>query len=1040
MNVMQLSKSQKQAVEHLGSPQIILAGAGSGKTRVIVAKAQYLIEEKGYAPESLLVITYSTKTQAELEERMAGFDKLNRTVSGDLGRTGPGKSLPEIRTFHAFGMEIINEFGNLIGVGEVDKASEYRLWQILKAAIARLPESRLLDASQPERVYGDIKSFIERAKDELVAPSEVIKYAENKLKYIPLDGGSDDDLVARDRWSKILEAGKVYENYERIKADFGEFNRTETGGIIDYADMIFLAHRLLKEHKIVGASLRQKYKYILVDEFQDANYAQVELLYYLSGGKTGITVVGDDDQAIYRFRGASFGSFLLFHKLFPGNQPFKLEHNYRSTKNIVAAAQSLIEIDPEARFDPQKKMTADEAESDKVTVRICPDEHTEAESVANEIEKILRNDSHKAPASIAVLFRKRNQKDFLAGALQRKGILFSYDKVLEEQPGKPAAMLQSLYEFIVDPGRGDILNALLHDFVPGLSPQTEREIGYRLSRESGAPLDILLSFASGLDPDQSETIRQFIEFMFELISFKKEKNPLQLLEIIIDRSGIMSRLITDGKVTDHKATHEVTEILRAADAFSSESGGTSHAEFLDYLEWYKALGDEEGGGPLANGDTPVVLQTIHGSKGLEYPVVFVIGLADRRFPGTARWTNVEFPEELYKDELPKGNFRLQEERRLLYVAMTRAKEKLYLYGVDKKRSPVSRFVKELMAVERFDSACIKENVAPAELLTEKPMAATDIKRSPVSVVIPLNDRVDSTLNLSVLRTWDALKIKADTPEEFEQLKNEFMANLADLPVRLWDKIMEDEYRKPEAPGGLLFDSLSYTDINSFDNCPLQFYFGKILRAPSPPSSAMIFGSAIHNVLEEAGKSLIAGEEITIDKLLSNFEERWRKIRLGDPDQKERLRQRASQLFGNFMTARSHLRGETKEVEKRFDFETAGIRITGKIDRIDRTPDGFEIIDYKTGKLDEKKLKSDFQLPIYSLACRELYGEFPSRVTYLFLTETEPYSQSQSKEEMENIKAELSEKIEEIKNSEFVAAPESFKCGHCGYNRICPAKA
>jgi len=1013
---MQLSTAQKEAVEYLGAPQIILAGAGSGKTRVIVAKARYLIEQKSFAPESLLVITYSNKTQAELEERMA-----------DLGR-----SAPEVRTFHSFGMDIISEFGHLIGLGgETVKASEYRLWQILKAAIAKLPESKLLDTSQPEKVYYDIKSFIERAKNELVTPAEAIEYAQKQLNDIPANTDSDDDLVSRDKWSKVLEAGKVYENYETLKS--------ESGGIIDYADMIFLAHRLLKEHKIVGATLRQRYKYILVDEFQDANYSQVELLYYLTGGKTGITVVGDDDQAIYRFRGASFGSFLLFHKLFPGNKQFKLEHNYRSTKNIVTAAQSLIEIEPEARFDPDKKMTAGDSDSDKVSVRICPDDHTEAESAAGEIERLLQDDDYQKPGSIAVLFRNRNQKDNLVRALQNRGIPFSYDQAIDERQSKAAATLQSVCEFIIDPGRGDILTELLHDFVPGISPQTGREIGYRLSRESGEPLNILAAFVSEMDVDQAEDVNQFMEFIDGLMASKKDNNPLQLLEIIIARTGLLANLMDNGKVMDHKAAAEIAEILRAADTYSSESGGGSHGEFLEYLDWYKRTADDESKPSIENPDAAVVFQTIHGSKGLEYLAVFVIGLADNKFPGRSRWTTVEFPEDLYKDEIRKGDFRIQEERRLLYVAMTRAEKKLYLYGVDKKRSRLSRFVRELISAEQFDSACITEEVEPVESLPEKSFGGSDIKISPSSVVIPLNDRVDSTLNTTILRTWDALKIKAETLEEFENLKEEFMANLADIPVRLWNNIMEDKFRALEGQGARPVESLSYTDINSFDNCPLQFYFGKVLRTPSPATPGMMFGSAVHNVLEDAGKTKIAGEDISIDKLVANFEERWKRVRLGDPDRKERLRQRAPELFGNFMAAQAVLDGKPKEVEKRFEFKAADIKVTGKIDRIDLTPDGYEIIDYKTGKLDEKKLKSDFQLPIYSLACKELYGEYPSKVTYLFLTQPEPYSQAQSSEDLEKVKDYLIEKIEEIKKSEFIADPDSYKCGNCGYNRICPAK-
>ena len=321
---MQLSKSQKLAVEYTEGPQIILAGAGSGKTRVIVAKAQYLIEQKKLSPESLLIITYSNKTQAELEERMAEL--------GDVQ--------PEIRTFHSFGMDVITEFGGSLKLpGEIAKAGAYRLRDYLKSAIAQLKNSVLLDTNYPDKVYSDIEKFISRAKDELLAPDTIIKKAEKALA--ELSENSDDDHIIRqrDNWIKVLEAAKIYKLYEQIKLS----RMSLRGGGIDYGDMIVLCHKLLRDDKVVGAKLRDKYKYVLVDEFQDTNFAQVEMLYHLWGGKIGITVVGDDDQAIYRFRGASFGSFKLFDKLFTGSKVFRLEENYRSSANIVKGAQCLLE-------------------------------------------------------------------------------------------------------------------------------------------------------------------------------------------------------------------------------------------------------------------------------------------------------------------------------------------------------------------------------------------------------------------------------------------------------------------------------------------------------------------------------------------------------------------------------------------------------------------------------------------------------------------------------------------------------------------------
>ncbi len=499
----------------------------------------------------------------------------------------------------------------------------------------------------------------------------------------------------------------------------------------------------------------------------------------------------------------------------------------------------------------------------------------------------------------------------------------------------------------------------------------------------------------------------------------------------------MSSLITDGEIVDHQAIREIADLLKAADLFTAESNNGSHADFLEYFQWYKKTSDDEVKAASDNSDAPVILQTIHGSKGLEYPAVFVIGLANRKFPGADRRALIGFPREFYKDDLPANEFRINEERRLLYVAMTRAEEKLFLYGVDKKRSRISRFVIELLDCPDFDTVGVKEDIASIESLPNKEYGPRDIATKPGAIILPIGDDIPSMLSAGLMKIWSVISSVAKTDDEYQKLKAEWLESVDGASSKFKDNIAMEKFREPAAKVQFKIDSLSYTDMNSFDLCPMRFYFSKILRMPSPSGPQLVFGSVIHSILEEGGKRLIAGEEVSVDMLLSEFESRWHHVVLDDPDRKERLRQKAKDHLANFVAMQSKMSGKTVDVEKSFKFVVGDTQVRGKIDRVDQTPDGIEIVDYKTGKRDNKKLKSDLQLPVYSMACRELYGKYPAKVTYMFLTEDEPFSQSP--EDLEKIECDITEKIEEIQNSDFTATPDTFKCGYCGYNRICPAK-
>ena len=1016
---MELSNPQKLAVEYLGSPQIILAGAGSGKTRVIVAKARYLIEQKGYSPDSILIITYSRKTQAELEERMA-----------DLGT-----SAPEIMTFHSFGLDIVNEFSHLLGFsGEVSKADDYRLYRYLMKAIGELTDSKLLRGNNPGSIYYALNSFISRAKDELVTPSELISRAQMKFHEIPGDVAFDDDekIVALERWTAIFDASRVFQSYERLK-----FSDNAAGAAwIDYGDMIVLSHILLSTERIVGATLRQRIKYILVDEFQDANFAQVEMLYHLAGDKVGITVVGDDDQAIYRFRGASFGSFKLFKSLFGNVTDHKLEQNYRSTPNIVNAAQSLIEIEPTARFNPDKKMLASGIDGDKVRIRICPDHETEAESIADEITELLKNEIYRRPKSIAILFRTRTHKDLLEKILVRRKIEYSYDKKTAESSLPAAKLLLAFYEFTIDLMRIDHLSFIINHFLPDLGPSDEREIMYRISRAETDPLEILQTMADESLESVTSDMKMLIDLLRYLRQVKSEKDPLGLLEIIVSKTGILSSLMNDGVVVDKAAMNEIASILREAESFVHGDTAHTHSDFIDYRRWRSGSRDNDIDEDIT---TPVVLRTVHGSKGLEYPVVFVIGLSNRRFPPSKRSESVEFPSELYKDELPVGDYRIQEERRLFYVAMTRAREKLYLYGMEKKGTKRSRFLTELASAPFINDVCQTEEIEAKAIPEIAEIGPSRARERGGSVIIAGSGSIEGSVADGLFRLWRIRSNKTESSDDFAVVKEDFKSQLKTALLSLENKIDNDEYHPPVGEKRYTVERISYTDLEAFDSCPLKFYYRKILRMPSPPNPHQILGQVIHTVLENTARTMMDGNTPDLESITADFDSRWNKIRLADPDQKERMGQRGSELLNEYMKMQATLDGFPAALEKSFEIEMSSAKLIGRIDRVDKTESGLRVVDYKTGKKGKNKLDDNLQLPIYSLACKELFGEYPVETMFMYLGDGQPFNVKTDPESLADVRNRIEEKIAAINESGFTATPGSA-CRLCEFARLCPAKA
>jgi len=417
----------------------------------------------------------------------------------------------------------------------------------------------------------------------------------------------------------------------------------------------------------------------------------------------------------------------------------------------------------------------------------------------------------------------------------------------------------------------------------------------------------------------------------------------------------------------------------------------------------------------------------------------MIGLSNRRFPPQKQYALLECPPELYKDELPSGDYRLQEERRLFYVGMTRAKQMLYLYGVEKKGTKISQFVSDLQKSPMFNTVGVVETVEPSESIFEEQIGPLEALSDPTSaVVVSAAQPVEKAFEDAVLELWRKKVAAPETPEAFEEMKQEFLTRIGSEFDNIKERIKAEPFRPPEQRWKYQVDSLSYTDIEAFDTCPLKFYFRKALRMPAPSGPQQTLGSVIHSVLEAAGRGLMENQPKVFDDLAAEFENRWRAVHFEDPDRKERLRMRGRETLERFVRMQSQRTGQPVALEKQFKIELDRARLTGRIDRIDKTPAGYEVIDYKTGKQTSVDLKTDLQLPIYSLACYELMGEYPVNVIYMFLGDDTVHAAHYDVEALQTVKSTILEKVEKINTSDFVATP-GHHCGACDFRDICPAR-
>jgi DNA helicase II / ATP-dependent DNA helicase PcrA len=913
-----LDEFQRAAVAHDDGPALVLAGPGSGKTRVIVERAVRLIDDGAAKPEQLLVLTFSRKAASDLRQRLA--DRLRRSYA----------SFP-VTTFHGFCFSLLNRHAE--APPRIARPSERR-------ALARLA---LAD-------HGDLGFRPSNALTD-----EALAFCSLCDEYV---GVPEHDLTP------------VRHRYVTLLAD---------RGLLDYGSLQRETIRLLNERGDLRAEYVQAFRYLLVDEYQDTNVAQDRLLDLLAGEHRNVFCVADDDQSIYGFRGAELDNTLRFTERWPCAKRYELPTNYRSAREIVDLAKSVIERNVDTHLG--KDLAAADDRRATLVGQTFRHAAEEADWIAREIAR-LRLEGTKL-GEIAVLARSLKEIGPRLGyGLRSHGIPFH---VPLRPPLHPtAAALLSLLELASafpweEPHDEQALRALASPLF-GADPlelrryQREKRTLYGALRESG----------------------EFERFFEALAIVKRQTSAGVAIWALWERlphfRNLQKRIREEELREDMDELEAVTALSDVANDFEGDVAAFPHAfrsGELDDEDWLPT-------GPLPT--DAVALLTVHQAKGLEWDAVFVCDLVEGRFPAHARSQHTLFDRELFSrrplDEGERARRALEEERRLFYVAITRARSRLTLTATEEAREEAGR------ALSRFY------------------LEASDYLGSP----IPDDGFVSLGEALAALR-------RAGGGEAG------------------WRAHVETPNANPMLPTGGLRASASR--LAPLENCHLQFFYGSLLDFRDRGTTQMTLGGIFHDVLE-AFHDPERAEPQTLDRLFELGEEHWSDEGMGPAPLRREGRRVLEHMLRNYYEYEiaPGLEGEVLAVEKRFAFELDASTLTGYIDRIDRLPDGdLRLVDYKTSKSAMKieEAEQDLQLALYALACRdvpelcalgdvaELVYLYPKLVAYGKLTRRK---QTIGPELADRTRERIRGMVGEIVAERFDFSPEA-DCMWCPFKGICP---
>ncbi len=946
-----LNDEQLKAVTHTDGPLLIVAGAGTGKTTVITRRIAYLLEQKIAQPSEILALTFTDKAAGEMEARTEEYLPLG---SYDLW----------ISTFHSFCERILKQHGIDIGLSNDFKLlNETQQWILVYKNFSKFNLDYYKPIGSPNRFIDALLDHFSKCKDEMITPEEYLEHAEHLRLGSGQDElpvGSDDDQVAETK--RILELSNAYHTYQQLLLD-NEY--------LDFGDLIFYTIQLFKKRPNLLKYYQKQFKFIMVDEFQDTNVAQYELIKLLTNEEQNLVVVGDDDQSIYKFRGASVSNILKLKDDFANLKDITLVDNYRSTQKILDLAYDFIQANNPNRLESKlgidKRLKAHNKSKSVVQIIEGKDLSEELDLVITEVLALKEQNPDSTWNDFAILTRANSAAAEIIPRLEAKDVPYSFvaNRGLYRKP--LISDLINYLRLLDNYHQSDALYRVLNfpkfrleaADIAHLTQFTNRKAMSLYEALNHAEAQALLS------EEGKEKVQKLLKLIHEHAKLALEKSAVELfVQLIADLE--VDIMLTPDTLENAQSRELLEQFYKKIEEYTQSEENRTMKGYLEFLNLELRAGEE---GVLKfdpnTGPEALKVLTVHSSKGLEFKFVFIINMVDQRFPTRAKRDAIEIPVALIKDILPEGDFHLQEERRLFYVALTRAKTHLYLswskdYGGAKEKKP-SLFLQET-------------NLVPSETA----------RKATGKVVF----------NKPKRRVKKEVYHDLPTNFSFSQI-SQFINCPLDYKYRY--------YLRLPMPGN------PYLSFGQTIHAVLEKYLEQYQRSLQAKQQDLF------------NKEVKA--ELPAEKLLFElYEKEWVDDWYESKEQKEQYRARGKEILKKFYEETTANPPTPVLIEQPFSLKLGAekqYQFNGKLDRADQVEGGLQIIDYKTSeKVPSKNTGNDIdQLRVYQWACEEFFHQNVVDLQYWYLVPNKTVSEKPSEtEEIEKLKTKLLSTIEDIREA------------------------
>lgn len=959
---MQPNPVQQQAIEHNRGPLLLVAGAGTGKTRVITEKIKYFVDKSLAKPEEILALTFTDKAAGEMQNRVDEIMPL-------------GYQEPRIDTFHSFCTDILRTEGLEIGLD-----TNFRLltasqqWMLIRQNIFEFELDYYRPLGNPTKFISSLLQLFSRAQDEDITAEDYLNFISKSnvpTNQSPITSHQDSDLllVTSDSEStaleknKTLELAKAYKKYQELKI---------ANSYLDFGDLISWTLKLFRQRPNILEKYRQQFKLIMVDEFQDTNYAQYQLVKLLAPAENNplLMVVGDDDQSIYKWRGASITNVTYFTQDYPKTEVLSLTDNYRSGQIILDHAYTFIQHNQqrlEITLGISKKLTSCYQTKNPIDIKkiVCENGEQEAENIAKQL--IDWHEQGYLWKDMAILSRANNHLTPFVNTLRRLEIPYQLvgNRGLFEQ--EEIRFIIAFLRILVDPKDNVSVFQWLH--TPSLEITNNQILDLVSNMKSEGT-----SLWEQVESCAHVSIRGYASLIQNPRNNLTKSPASQIILDYLNKSRYLKDLAQEETLENQLKLRNINKFFDIIKDFEVQTSRNPLAipntlEFVNYINLLMEAGENPAQAQIEDIDT-VNLMTVHAAKGLEFKAVAIPCLTKDRFPSKERGDAFELPKELILHKEFEEQNHVGEERRLFYVACTRSKEQLLLswaknYGGKREAKP-SPFLSEMLGDI--------EDLAGGLGITEKS------------------------------------SVTANNKEEIA---------------------LDDNLKLP--------NSLSYTQLETFADCPKKYFYTFILKIPTAPSATLNFGQTMHRTLHQFH---IKKPTPNLEELLEIYKQQWILGGYDSPQHQQLAKERGEKILKDYYKCNQEKLLPVVYVEQKFTLKFGKTKLTGSIDRIGKNEKGLvEIVDYKTGAENkthdelDKEAKSSQQLSIYALAAYEVFNIRADQLCLYYLEHQYKAETTRDQKELEKAREKIDSQIEEMKNSDFSATP-GFLCQWCAFRQIC----